>query len=91
LISIKPKRELIVNESLNWFIHFRSSTYSLICIVHSRKDNNETSIQYANNDVNVELKRNTIDYRTQTGCHHHHHQPINVPTAGAQAFLLDYT
>jgi hypothetical protein len=21
---------------------------------------------------------------------HHHHQPINVPTAGAQAFLLDY-
>jgi hypothetical protein len=23
--------------------------------------------------------------------HHHHHQPINVPTAGAQAFLMDYT
>jgi hypothetical protein len=23
-------------------------------------------------------------------CHHHHHQPINVPTAGAQAFLMDY-
>jgi hypothetical protein len=22
---------------------------------------------------------------------HHHHQPINVPTAGAQAFLIDYT
>jgi hypothetical protein len=22
---------------------------------------------------------------------HHHHQPINVPTAGAQAFLMDYT
>jgi hypothetical protein len=22
--------------------------------------------------------------------HHHHHQPINVPTAGAQAFLMDY-
>jgi hypothetical protein len=24
--------------------------------------------------------------------HHHyrHHQPINVPTAGAQAFLIDY-
>jgi hypothetical protein len=21
---------------------------------------------------------------------HHHHQPINVPTAGAQAFLMDY-
>jgi hypothetical protein len=21
----------------------------------------------------------------------HHHQPINVPTAGAQAFLTDYT
>jgi hypothetical protein len=21
----------------------------------------------------------------------HHHQPINVPTAGAQAFLMDYT
>jgi hypothetical protein len=21
----------------------------------------------------------------------HHHQPINVPTAGAQAFLLNYT
>jgi hypothetical protein len=20
-----------------------------------------------------------------------HHQPINVPTAGAQAFLMDYT
>jgi hypothetical protein len=20
----------------------------------------------------------------------HHHQPINVPTAGAQAFLMDY-
>jgi hypothetical protein len=22
--------------------------------------------------------------------YHHHHQPINVPTAGAQAFLMDY-
>jgi hypothetical protein len=22
--------------------------------------------------------------------HHRHHQPINVPTAGAQAFLMDY-
>jgi hypothetical protein len=22
---------------------------------------------------------------------HHHHQPINVPTAGAQAFPMDYT
>jgi hypothetical protein len=22
---------------------------------------------------------------------HHHHQPIIVPTAGAQAFLMDYT
>jgi hypothetical protein len=22
---------------------------------------------------------------------YHHHQPINVPTAGAQAFLMDYT
>jgi hypothetical protein len=22
--------------------------------------------------------------------HHHYHQPINVPTAGAQAFLMDY-
>jgi hypothetical protein len=22
--------------------------------------------------------------------HHHHHQPINAPTAGAQAFLLDH-
>jgi hypothetical protein len=21
----------------------------------------------------------------------HHHQPINVPTAGAQAFVIDYT
>jgi hypothetical protein len=21
--------------------------------------------------------------------HHHHYQPINVPTAGAQAFLMD--
>jgi hypothetical protein len=23
--------------------------------------------------------------------HHHHYQPINVPTSGAQAFLMDYT
>jgi hypothetical protein len=23
--------------------------------------------------------------------HRHHHQPINDPTAGAQAFLMDYT
>jgi hypothetical protein len=23
--------------------------------------------------------------------HHHHLQPVNVPTAGAQAFLIDYT
>jgi hypothetical protein len=23
--------------------------------------------------------------------HHHHYQPINVPTAGAQALLMDYT
>jgi hypothetical protein len=23
-------------------------------------------------------------------CHHHHHQPINVPTAGAQAFHMDF-
>jgi hypothetical protein len=23
--------------------------------------------------------------------YHQHHQPINVPTAGAQAFLIDYT
>jgi hypothetical protein len=23
--------------------------------------------------------------------HHYHHQPINVPTAGAQAFHMDYT
>jgi hypothetical protein len=22
---------------------------------------------------------------------YHHHQPINVPTAGTQAFLMDYT
>jgi hypothetical protein len=22
--------------------------------------------------------------------HHHHHQPINVTPAGAQAFLMDY-
>jgi hypothetical protein len=22
---------------------------------------------------------------------HYYHQPINVPTAGAQAFLMDYT
>jgi hypothetical protein len=22
--------------------------------------------------------------------HHHHYQPINVPTAGTQAFLMDY-
>jgi hypothetical protein len=22
--------------------------------------------------------------------HNHHHQPINVPIAGAQAFLMDY-
>jgi hypothetical protein len=22
---------------------------------------------------------------------HHHHQPINVPTAGTQAFLMDNT
>jgi hypothetical protein len=22
--------------------------------------------------------------------YHHHHQPINVPTAGAQAFLMNY-
>jgi hypothetical protein len=22
--------------------------------------------------------------------HHHHDRPINVPTAGAQAFLMDY-
>jgi ankyrin repeat protein len=22
---------------------------------------------------------------------HYHHQPINVPTAGSQAFLMDYT
>jgi hypothetical protein len=22
---------------------------------------------------------------------HHHHQPINVPTAGAQAFFMNYT
>jgi hypothetical protein len=26
-----------------------------------------------------------------TVIYHHHHQPINVPTAGAQAFLMDYT
>jgi hypothetical protein len=24
-------------------------------------------------------------------CMYHHHQPINVPTAGAEAFLVDYT
>jgi hypothetical protein len=23
--------------------------------------------------------------------HHHYHQPFNVPTAGIQAFLMDYT
>jgi hypothetical protein len=23
--------------------------------------------------------------------HHHHHRPINVPTAGAQALYMDYT
>jgi hypothetical protein len=23
--------------------------------------------------------------------HHHYHQSINVPTAGAQAFLMDYS
>jgi hypothetical protein len=26
----------------------------------------------------------------QPHIHHYHHQPINVPTAGAQAFLMDY-
>jgi hypothetical protein len=25
-----------------------------------------------------------------SGSYHHHHQPINVPTAEAQAFLMDY-
>jgi hypothetical protein len=23
--------------------------------------------------------------------HYHHHHPMNVPTADAQAFLMDYT
>jgi hypothetical protein len=29
--------------------------------------------------------------RTFPNNNHHHQQPINVPTAGAQAFLMDYT
>jgi hypothetical protein len=30
-------------------------------------------------------------FELQSGiCFHHHHQPINVPTTGAQAFLMDY-
>jgi hypothetical protein len=29
-------------------------------------------------------------YAIKTQVHHHHHQPINVPTAGAQAFFMDY-
>jgi hypothetical protein len=36
----------------------------------------------------------THKYTTQTNSHkslNHHHQPINVPTAGAQAFPMDYT
>jgi hypothetical protein len=23
--------------------------------------------------------------------HHHHHRPVDVPTAGSQAFFIDYT
>jgi hypothetical protein len=37
------------------------------------------------------LKVNDINDISFLGTpHHHHHQPINVPTAGAQAFLMDY-
>jgi hypothetical protein len=30
----------------------------------------------------------TLDIKNQI---HYHHRPINVPTDGAQAFLIDYT
>jgi hypothetical protein len=34
---------------------------------------------YVNRKNHIELK-----------VHHHHHQPINVPTTGAKAFLMNY-
>jgi hypothetical protein len=34
--------------------------------------------------------RLTICHACNTSHHHHYHQPINVPTAGARAFLMDY-
>jgi hypothetical protein len=35
-------------------------------------------------------ERSHIRGLVKCGHHHHHHQPINAPTAGAQAFLMDY-
>jgi hypothetical protein len=38
---------------------------------------------------NASLTNGICEFYTFGG--YHHHQPINVPTSGAQAFLMEYT
>jgi hypothetical protein len=39
---------------------------------------------------NVIKTPTSISYSITINIFHLHHQPINVPTAGVQAFLMDY-
>jgi hypothetical protein len=39
----------------------------------------------------LKMTRIAVTLRPSKLRHYHHHQPINVPTAGAQAFLMVYT
>jgi hypothetical protein len=46
-------------------------------------------------DIRI-VERQAVSYKSRTYFRgsrvlNHHHQPINVPTAGAQAFRMDYT
>jgi hypothetical protein len=40
--------------------------------------------------INIAQRPNIVVESIQKD-YHHHHQPMNVPTAGAQAFLMDYS
>jgi hypothetical protein len=53
--------------------------------LHS-KDYQDNSVFYVSRIYNGQWIVKLIEAQN-----HHHHQPINVPTAGAQAFLMDYT
>jgi hypothetical protein len=57
----------------------------------ARLANERASFLNMNNISSLERLTAIIVLKRKRECYHYHHQPINVPTAGVQAFLMDYT